>query len=141
MAHHIRNPGPVIHLSVPFDGRFEDIKMAAYLHAALVNIGIGYLAASCGGNGYNRAPLCLGAHHTGNKVGRTRSCACHHYCRISGDAGIGITGMGCCSFMARHNELYAQFISQTLYGFDHHHVGSVSNGIDITHTLGMQTPQ
>jgi len=141
MAHHVRNPCPVIHFPVPLDGRPEYIQMAAYLHAALVNIGIGYLAASCGGNGHNRASFRLGAHHTGNKIGCTRSCARHHHCRISGDAGIGVTGMGCRSFMARHDEFYTQLISQTLYGFDYHHIGSVGNGIDITHTLGMQTPQ
>jgi hypothetical protein len=131
----------VIDLSVPFDSRPEYVQMAAYLHTALMYVGIGHVTAAGGRYSNNRTSFGLGAHKSCQKIGRAGAGTCHHHGGFSGNTGVGVTGMGCGCFMPGHDELDAQLVSQAFDGFDDHHVGSVGNGIDILDTLCMKAFQ
>jgi hypothetical protein len=141
MADHIRNPGPVIDLSIPFDSRFEYVQVVAYLHAALMYVGIGYVAAAGGRNGNNRASFGLGTHESCQKICGAGTGTCHNHGGFPGNTGVGVTGMGCGGFMSGYDEFDAQFFPQAFDGFDDHHVGSVGNGIDISDTFCMKASQ
>ena len=141
VPHHVGDTLPVFHLAVPFDRRLENLQMTADLHAPLLQVGIGDIAAPGRGDRHHRAALGLGAHHAGEQIGGPGTGAGHGHRRFPADPGVGVAGMRGGSLVPGNDQAYIELFSQPLERFDDHHIGAVRDGVKMPHPFGVQAFQ